>query len=567
MGIKQKVKFIIPFVVALTLGLLIGGLVINQVRFSNKVTDYYNPIILATEDLFKAANHLKIALNKSPETFEKDGPSYFHIDNAFSHLKETIKKTDNSDLNSHNQKLLNSISSFLTSLDNYHAGNPALILKKLNNLIGTAEKHYSFHSEELNLFKKRIQQFSFLIGSLSAVIIIFGLFTTFKLNQRTIEYKKAKREADSANRAKSEFLANMSHELRTPLNSIIGFSQILEKQISKNLSEKQKGFFSNIVNGGYHLLEMVNDILDLSKIEAGKIETDQKPFDFGKMLVRSPSIIQAVAYKKNLKVKVNIQPDLGWLNGDETKLKQVIYSLFSNAVKFTQPGKHVGIDAAAEGNDFVVTIWDEGAGIPEYYLDKIFDPFEQVKEAQGSTERGTGLGLAISRRSIELHNGTITVTSKVGEGSRFTITLPGRIPGVEPSNEERAVQETEIASIQKKDFKILVTEDNEKNRELIEAALEEYHLDIAKNGQQAVTKAAKIEYDLVLMDIKLPGMDGTTAMKQIRKNSTKHIPIIALTAYAMKDDEKRYLDEGFDDYISKPIDLDQMINKIEKILK
>jgi len=244
-----------------------------------------------------------------------------------------------------------------------------------------------------------------------------------------------------------------------------------------------------------------------------------------------------------------------------------IYNLFSNAVKFTQPGKHVGIDATAEGDHFKVTVWDEGAGIPEYYLDKIFDPFEQVKGGQGSTERGTGLGLAISRRLIELHYGTITVTSKVGEGSRFTITLPGRIPGVEPSDEERAVQGTEIASVQNTAFKILVTEDSEKNRELIEAALEEYHLDIVKNGEQAVTKASKIEYDLVLMDIKLPGMDGTTAMKQIRKNSTKHIPIIALTAYAMKDDKKRYLDEGFDDYVSKPINIELLVKKIQDILK
>ncbi len=380
------------------------------------------------------------------------------------------------------------------------------------------------------------------------------------------ELKQAKIDADIANHAKSEFLANMSHELRTPLNSIIGFSQILERQITKDLNEKQKGFFENIKSGGSHLLEMVNDILDLSKIEAGKTEIDLKPFDFGGMLERTPSIIQAIAYQKKIKIETSIQPDLGWLNGDETKLKQVLYNLLSNAVKFTEAGKSIGIEAENDDEIFVITVWDEGSGIPENYLDKVFDPFEQVRGGKAFKERGTGLGLAISKRLVEIHQGAISVTSEVGEGSRFTITLPGRIVAEEPVPEKSAIQDHKQTTDQAKDTKILVAEDNKTNTELIKAALDNYQLDFAKSGEEAVKLAAEKEYHLILMDIQLPEMDGTEAMKQIRKKSNKDIPIIALTAYAMKGDEEKYLEAGFDYYISKPIDILQMTKTIEKIL-
>ncbi len=378
--------------------------------------------------------------------------------------------------------------------------------------------------------------------------------------------RQAKEDADSANQTKSVFLANMSHELRTPLNSIIGFSQILEMQITSDLNEKQKGFFENIKNSGNHLLEMVNDILDLSKIEADKIETDLKPFDFGKMLERSPSIIKVIAYQKKVQIETNIQPDLGWINGDETRLKQVIFNLLSNAVKFTESDKRIGIEATAEGDSFIVTVWDEGIGIPEDYLEKVFDPFEQVKRGKGSKEVGTGLGLAISRRLIELHQGKIGVTSRAGEGSRFTITLPGRFIAEESATERKSIKIKSQTANPAKRASILVTEDNLNNRELIKAALDDYGLEFAESGEEAITMASEKVYDLILMDIQLPEMDGTEAMEQIRKNSDKHIPIIALTAYAMKGDKEKYLESGFDEYISKPINIELLVNKIQDIL-
>ena len=387
------------------------------------------------------------------------------------------------------------------------------------------------------------------------------------LQEQAANAKSSAEEAKASTLAKSQFLANMSHELRTPLNSIIGFCQILEKQTTKNLSGKQMVYFENIRNSGDHLLEMVNDILDLSKIEAGKVDIVSTPFDLGKMLTRSPSIIKDVANQKNIQIDINIEPDLGWLRGDETRVKQVIYNLLSNAVKFTESGKRIGIDASAEKGHFTISVWDEGIGIPDTHLETIFDPFEQTKAGHTSAEEGTGLGLAISKQLIELHQGTIVATSQVGVGSRFIINLPGRLSAGEVLIEKGAVQDPPKIDPPSTDARILVTEDNILNQQLIEAVLEDYKLDFAGSGEEALQKVSENEFDLILMDIHLPGIDGIETMKQIRQKLEKNIPILAVTAFAMKGDEEKYLNEGFDDYVSKPVNVDLLIQKVEDSLK
>lgn len=379
----------------------------------------------------------------------------------------------------------------------------------------------------------------------------------------------AKNAADIANKAKSAFLANMSHELRTPLNSIIGFSQVLERQLSKSFSEKQKKYLGNIIESGKHLLSMVNDILDLSKIEAGKTELELKPFDLGKLCMSAPSVIQSLANKKSLRVVLDVPPELGWFNGDETKLKQVMYNLLSNAVKFTPKGKKIGLSATVKDACFKITIWDEGVGISDDETERIFLPFEQAKRNSLSNEKGTGLGLAISNRLVEMHKGTIEVDSIPGKGSRFTITLPGVISMKEVESREPFKRPAPSVISNNRECCLLLVEDNVINSNLIKAALEPegYSLDIVMDGEKALANVSRKAYDIILMDIQLPGIDGVETMKTIRREYTRSVPIIALTAYAMKGDEEKYLSEGFDDYVSKPVDLDVLTSTIRKHCK
>ncbi len=380
------------------------------------------------------------------------------------------------------------------------------------------------------------------------------------------ELEKTTIEADQANRAKSEFLANMSHELRTPLNGILGFSQILDMEQAGPLNEKQKKYLQHIRDSGDHLLNMVNDILDLAKIEASKVEINKMPFDFYKFIIRAPSTIKSMALKKKIHIKTNISPDIGWLNGDELRIKQIINNLLSNAYKFTDPGKNIGIDAKAENDKIIVTIWDEGMGIPEESLIKIFDPFEQAKSNKAKT-LGTGLGLTICKRLIELHDGTLSVKSKIGIGSRFTITFPGRIETVD--KKDGKTQEHEIDNIiNENKGKLLIVEDNKVNMELIITALklEGYTLDYVDSGEKAIEKSSKNEYDCILLDIQLPGIDGIETLKQLREVCSVTTPVIALTAYAMIGDREKYMNIGFDEYISKPIDLKILTEIIKKVI-
>ena len=379
------------------------------------------------------------------------------------------------------------------------------------------------------------------------------------------ELRVAKKEAERANRAKSEFLSNMSHELRTPLNSILGFCQIIESRRGGELSEDELAkYLSYIRQGGEHLLEMVNDVLDLAKIEAGRLELDKRPFDLGVMLKRSLSALKSLAIKKNINLTLKVDEDLGYLNADEVRLKQVVYNLLSNAIKFTACGGRAGLDASGAGDQIVISVWDEGAGIPADGMDDIFNTFVQLSNAEAQAE-GTGLGLSITRRLVEMHGGTIIVESEPGVGSRFTVLLPGRITGGEAAPTEEALAVTPAKKVGRRS--VLVVDDKAANNAMMRVVLEDLGHDVTavSGGAEAVEAAAARNFDLIFMDIRMPGVDGVESMKRIRALKGNALPIVALTSLAMKNDRKKYLRMGFDDYIEKPIKMRRIAVLLERL--
>jgi len=385
--------------------------------------------------------------------------------------------------------------------------------------------------------------------------------------------RHAKASAEAANLAKSQFLANMSHELRTPLNSILGFSQLLEMLAADGtagaspLADKQREYLRWIRDGGEHLLDMVNDVLDLSKIEAGRVDLDKKPFDTAMLIRRVLTTVRSMAAKKHLRVETEIDSELGLLDADEVRIKQVLYNLLSNAIKFTERERRIGVEARGKGDECVITVWDEGIGIPLADRERIFEPFEQLRS--GHEGHGTGLGLTIVKNLVELHGGVVTVESQEGAGSRFTVRLPGRRP------EKRAVPRSvvtteaeepreEIPNLAGKT--VLVVDDSPANSALMQRILSALGCTVllAASGEEALAVAGHSSCDAVFMDIHLPGMTGTEAMQRMRQAGVR-APVVALTAYAMKGDRERFLADGFDGYIAKPLRISEIVTFLERL--
>lgn len=379
------------------------------------------------------------------------------------------------------------------------------------------------------------------------------------------KFKRAKEEAEAANIAKSEFLANMSHEIRTPLNGVIGFTDILLK---RETNTEKLEMLQMIYNSGETLLEMINQILDLSKIEAGKIELENKPFNLNKAFMQCIKMFEASAYTKGLRLDYQIDNSLLVdVIGDEVRFKQILMNLINNAIKFTGKGS-VGVYArkVTEESHYITasfSVSDTGIGIPENKVDRVFERFYQGDLTITKKYGGTGLGLSIVKEILDLMDGHIEVISKEGAGSKFVFEISFK-------KIEDSVTIGDIILLKDKNhpmvLDILVAEDNETSQKLIKRLIEGkgYSVDIAENGMEVLNKIEERKYDLILMDIQMPIMDGLETTRQIRKKGNK-IKIIALTAFAMDGDHEKCFSAGMDDYIAKPINRDELFEKLEKV--
>jgi PAS domain S-box-containing protein len=386
----------------------------------------------------------------------------------------------------------------------------------------------------------------------------------------------AKQAAEAGSRAKTEFLASMSHELRTPLNAILGMAEALTDQILGPLTEPQLKSARTISTSGKYLLALINDILDLSKIEADKLEVAFSPVAVKPVCEASLQFIRQTAHQKRLRVEVNLDARVLTVQADERRLKQILVNLLSNAVKFTPEGGAVGLEVAGDPELKRVrfTVWDTGVGIAPADQARLFQPFVQLDSRLSRQYAGTGLGLALVRRLTELHGGRVTVESAPGQGSRFTAILPWQPAAspapAAPSTEPLPADPMRIAGSARRDKPVvLLAEDDEANVMVMTAWLapQGYHIEVAANGNEAVARARQLRPALILMDVQMPGMDGLEATARIRAEpELASIPIIMLTAMAMSGDREHCLAAGADDYLSKPLDMKQLVAAMENHL-
>jgi PAS domain S-box-containing protein len=383
------------------------------------------------------------------------------------------------------------------------------------------------------------------------------------------------KEAISASHSKSEFLSNMSHEIRTPMNAVIGFSDLLA---GEGLTGEQEIYVSTIRESGQHLLKLIDDILDFSKIEAGKLETEIKECDLGEILESINSLMRPSVTAKGLDFEILQTSSLpSRIKTDPTRLRQCLMNLLGNAIKFTKSG-HVYVNVSLEQRDdnesyIRFDVEDTGIGIQEDEQVHVFEAFVQAESGTTRKFGGTGLGLAITKQLAELLGGTISLSSEVGRGSVFTITIP---TGLDISDQDsldkydtvKHLQDTEqTETSQQASGRILVAEDDAANQNLFEVLLKKMGCQfvIVSDGKEAVEKITAENFDLVLMDMQMPVMDGDEATKAIRKAGIT-TPIIAVTAFAMVGDSKKCLDAGCDDYLSKPIEYKELRAMLQKYL-
>lgn len=443
---------------------------------------------------------------------------------------------------------------------------------------GAAKKNSRIRLETPNGIKSFIVNCSPVMAGESS---IGGCLISFddisELEEKEIQLRLSKEEAEAANKAKSEFLANMSHEIRTPMNAILGFTEVLMRGYDKD-SDKWQNHLQTISSSGHHLLNLINDLLDLSKVEAGKLEIEQEqlqPFDVMNDVVDTLGVR---AKEKNIALEASVigeVPALVW--SDTARLRQVLTNLAGNAIKFTEQGSVKLILQMLETDDgekIAIDIKDTGIGMTQEQADKIFDPFVQADSSITKRFGGTGLGLAISQRLAEAMNGSIEVTSAVGEGSNFRFVFsPGDISDVDRISADDLrvpVKESDEKQAYRWRFdntRILVVDDGEQNRDLLDIVLSDTGAEVVceNDGLAGRNRALAEDFDIILMDVQMPVMDGFTATRAIREAGST-VPIAALTAHAMRGFDVECFDAGYSHYLTKPVDFEKLFELLGDVI-
>jgi signal transduction histidine kinase/CheY-like chemotaxis protein len=409
----------------------------------------------------------------------------------------------------------------------------------------------------LNLWRNRVEPFD---ERAMTVMTAFAAHAAVAIRNvhlmRALEDRSA--ELEVASRHKSEFLASMSHELRTPLNAIIGFSEVLLERMFGELNERQDEYLRDILSSGRLLLELLNDILDLSKVEAGQLELERSRFSVAEALDYGIGMVRERAARRRVYLRSKTTPDVGVVEADELRFKQVVLNLLSNAVKFTPEGGTVTVGASRSGDEITVLVTDTGIGIAEADRERIFESFQQGTRAP-SREEGTGLGLTLCRRIVELHGGRLWVESEVGVGSTFGFTLPATAPV--DVVEEREEREQPVVGGRPV---VVIVEDDPTSLELLEVYLEGsgYDLIVARNGADGLTAVRRDKPEAVLLDIRLPGIAGWDVLAAIKADqATAEIPVIVTSVV---DERSRGLSLGAAEYLVKPISRDDLVTALAR---
>ncbi|GAB3027983.1 hypothetical protein GCM10027051_36230 [Niabella terrae] len=391
--------------------------------------------------------------------------------------------------------------------------------------------------------------------------------TFFERKKIEEELERSRQLALESARAKTDFVANVSHELRTPLNAILGFSGLLEQT---RLTPAQKDYVAAVRHSGENLLSIINDLLDLSKMDSGGFVIESRPFEPGKLIQSAIRMFGPAAEEKKLAFIKNIAIEPGLrLQGDGLRLSQILVNLIGNALKFTEKGSIAFCATIASTDRHSVwlhfEITDTGIGISASHLETIFERFTQIDGKLTRKQKGTGLGLAITRRLVELQGGEITVTSRRGKGTTFRCRIPYKIP---TTTVRRPALKPSGGIRQLKGIRVLVAEDNPLNQKLLRIILknQECRLKIARDGNEAIRLLSQQPFDIVLMDLQMPGMDGIQAIRHIREILGLEIPVIAMTASALAGEARKCKKAGMNDYISKPFEEALLLEKMQQLL-